>query len=265
MNKNIVKQDKVLAGYAKQIRSLLKRTVKDVIKIGMVLTRAKDRAGHGNWLPWLDAEFGWSHDTASNFMRVFEFSKTPPFRKVRNLPTSVLYLLAKAPEAVRDSVIDRAEAGEKITTADLRPPPKAVEMMPAGEIRQASAALSGHAASSEVESFEQLAAAMPEAQRSDHLPLPPSLTPKERSAFQARQRFSELIHQLIYVREAQLIGSEDRAAEDLVMAREVLAQLEGRHDLEKVREMMNFIEAAWPKSVVLAFERHDDDEPPDAA
>jgi len=27
-------------------------------------------AGHGNWYSWLEREFGWTDDTALNFMRV---------------------------------------------------------------------------------------------------------------------------------------------------------------------------------------------------
>jgi hypothetical protein len=132
----------------------------------------------------------------------------------------------------------------------------------AGEVQRANAALDAHAASSEAaEAFKKLAA-MPETKRPDRRD---GLPPEERMAFQARRRFRELIDNLIFVRETQLIG-EDRAGEQLRMAREVLAKLEGRHDLEKVREMMNFIEAAWPKpAVVRAFERSTNEEPPDGA
>jgi len=87
--------DPVLARYAKQIRGLAKRTVDDIIKIGALITKAKKRAGHGGYLPWLDRELGWSVDTAQNFVNVFELSRTSKFRKFRNLPTSALYLLAK--------------------------------------------------------------------------------------------------------------------------------------------------------------------------
>jgi hypothetical protein len=36
----------------------------DIIEIGRLLTEVKKIAGHGNWLPWLDREFGWSDSTA---------------------------------------------------------------------------------------------------------------------------------------------------------------------------------------------------------
>jgi len=53
-------RDPVLDGYAKQIRVLAKRTVDDLVKIGELLAKAKKRAGHGNYLPWLERELGWS-------------------------------------------------------------------------------------------------------------------------------------------------------------------------------------------------------------
>jgi len=34
------------------------RPIRDIIEIGRRLTDAKAIAGHGNWLPWLEKEFG---------------------------------------------------------------------------------------------------------------------------------------------------------------------------------------------------------------
>jgi Protein of unknown function (DUF3102) len=66
------------------------------------LADAKSRLKHGQWLPWLEAEFGWSRQTADNFIHVFERVKLPTFS---NLPidVSALYLIAapKTPEPVR--------------------------------------------------------------------------------------------------------------------------------------------------------------------
>jgi hypothetical protein len=96
--------------------------VGDVIEIGRRLTEAKAMCRHGEWLPWLDKEFGWSDDTALNFTRVYEMDKS---RTVRDLGLSMrgLYLLARpsAPEPVRAEVIQRAEAGEYFTHAQVKP------------------------------------------------------------------------------------------------------------------------------------------------
>jgi hypothetical protein len=50
--------EKQLAEHSQEIRALGKRAIRDIIKIGKRLTEAKGIAGHGNWLPWLEREFG---------------------------------------------------------------------------------------------------------------------------------------------------------------------------------------------------------------
>src|SRR5262249_51951563 len=54
----------ILIEHADAIRQLGKRVVSDVVEIGRRLTEAKEIAGHGNWLSWLEREFGWSPSTA---------------------------------------------------------------------------------------------------------------------------------------------------------------------------------------------------------
>jgi Protein of unknown function (DUF3102) len=112
----------ILAENAKVIRTLGKRAIGDVIEIGRRLTESKKLCGHGNWLPWLEREFGWEDRTALNFMQVHAMvGKSEKFADL-SLPVSGLYLLAapSTPEEVRDEVAIRAAAGEKITVADVR-------------------------------------------------------------------------------------------------------------------------------------------------
>jgi hypothetical protein len=47
-----------LEEHAKAIRKLGKRIIEDVVEIGRRLVDAKKLCGHGNWLPWLDANSG---------------------------------------------------------------------------------------------------------------------------------------------------------------------------------------------------------------
>jgi hypothetical protein len=112
---------KQLADHAAEIRKIGKRVVEDVVEIGRRLTDCKRIAGHGNWLPWLEREFGWGEITALNFMRVYEMSKSSKFENL-NIPVSGLYLLAapSTPEAAREEVIERAQAGEKLRHARVR-------------------------------------------------------------------------------------------------------------------------------------------------
>ena len=65
-----------LKRHAEAIRSLVRRASSDIIEIGQRLTKAQELAGHGNWLRWLDREFGWSEQTARNYMRVFEMARS---------------------------------------------------------------------------------------------------------------------------------------------------------------------------------------------
>jgi hypothetical protein len=50
----------------------------DVIEIGRRLTEAKQIAGHGGWLPWLEREFAWKEQTVRNFIQVYECSRKSP-------------------------------------------------------------------------------------------------------------------------------------------------------------------------------------------
>jgi Protein of unknown function (DUF3102) len=105
-----------LAEHAAAIKALGRRVAADIVEIGRRLTEAKGIAGHGNWLPWLKREFGWTDDTALNFTRVYEMSKSRNFRDL-NIGVSSLYLLAapSTPQAARNEVVARAEAGETLS------------------------------------------------------------------------------------------------------------------------------------------------------
>ena len=127
-----------LAEHAAEIRRLGKRVVGDVIEIGRRLIECQKLIPHGGWLPWLDAELGWSQSTALNFMRVCQLalSKNANFADL-NLPVSALYLLAapSTPADVQDEIIERAGAGEIVKVVDVknaiearkRPTGKAIE------------------------------------------------------------------------------------------------------------------------------------------
>jgi Protein of unknown function (DUF3102) len=42
------------------------------IEIGEILTRRKERVGHVNWIPWLEANAPFTEATACNYMRLFK-------------------------------------------------------------------------------------------------------------------------------------------------------------------------------------------------
>jgi hypothetical protein len=117
----ITTTDPGLVEHAASIRRLGKRVVADVVEIGSRLAECKRICGHGNWLPWLEREFAWTEQTALNFMRVAELNKS---KTVLDLDLSVkaLYLLAapSTPAEARDEIIERAQAGEPVSVADIK-------------------------------------------------------------------------------------------------------------------------------------------------
>lgn len=92
----------------------LKGATKAIMTIGEALTEAKTILGHGNFLPWIEAEFQMSERSAQNFMSVWENFKSAKFA---DFSPSALYLLASpsVPEEARTEAVARAESGEKIT------------------------------------------------------------------------------------------------------------------------------------------------------
>src|SRR5262245_43900968 len=88
-------EDPDLAEHAAVIRRLSLRFLRDTIEIGRRLCLAKEKVGHGNlkdnvgedgWGKWLQREFAWSQDTASNFTNLYQLFEDGKFRTVRNLP-----------------------------------------------------------------------------------------------------------------------------------------------------------------------------------
>lgn len=104
----------------RRIHELERRTSESIIEIGQQLIRVKQRLPHGEFLPWLDAEFGWTERTARRFMAVADV-----FHKSDNLSAfqpSALYALASnnVPQEVRDDFAAVAEAGHPVTHAAVK-------------------------------------------------------------------------------------------------------------------------------------------------
>jgi hypothetical protein len=98
-----------------EIRLLMKRTAQDIIELGQKLIAVKDRLGHGYFLDWLEAEFGWSYPTAARFMQVANsFNES---YQIDNFAPSALYEIfaPSTPVAARDEALARAASGEPIT------------------------------------------------------------------------------------------------------------------------------------------------------
>jgi gas vesicle protein len=105
---------------AEKIRSTVQKTIEDIIVVGQELLTVKEAVGHGHFGAWLRAEFGWTERTAQNFMSVAErFGANPKLISDLTIQPTAAYLLAapSAPDEARQQAIERAEAGEEITTS----------------------------------------------------------------------------------------------------------------------------------------------------
>jgi Protein of unknown function (DUF3102) len=68
--------EQLLDIFANTINALRKQASSNLLEMGYRLIEAKLIAGHGNWLPWLDHNFGWTEQTALNYMRLYELNKS---------------------------------------------------------------------------------------------------------------------------------------------------------------------------------------------
>jgi hypothetical protein len=103
-----------------EIRRLAARSSADIVEIGHRLIAVKEHLAHGEFLPWIDREFGWSDVTARRFMSVAR-----AFGQIvhgERFEARALYALASGdvPEEVRQEFVARAEAGEPVRYRDVK-------------------------------------------------------------------------------------------------------------------------------------------------
>ena len=84
-----------LAQRAQRIRDLVGVARTCIIEIGRELIAAKTEVEHGEWLDWLETEFGWAERTARNYMTVAEAFKSATLADmVLTIDATALYALA---------------------------------------------------------------------------------------------------------------------------------------------------------------------------
>lgn len=103
----------------RDIRGAVGRHFEVIVEIGEGLLKAKELLGHGNFLPWLAAEFRWSARTATNYMSLADYfrGKSANFADL-NLTTA--RELMAAPADVQDEISARAETGEIIRKDEVK-------------------------------------------------------------------------------------------------------------------------------------------------
>jgi hypothetical protein len=103
------------------IHGLTKTAAKAVIEIGKRLIAIKTKLEHGQFLPCIKAEFGWSDRMAQRFMAVAEAFKSDNLSDLSFAP-SALYALAapSVPDDVRQEAITLAANGQTVTHATAK-------------------------------------------------------------------------------------------------------------------------------------------------
>lgn len=104
------------AAVAERVRQRHGQTVAAILEMGRDLLGVKERLPHGQFGPWLQAEFGGVARTAQNYMRAAELFAEKS-EMVSHLPPTTLYALA-APSvspAVRAEVIGQLDQGNRPT------------------------------------------------------------------------------------------------------------------------------------------------------
>ena len=106
-----------------KIKSILKRTVDNIIDIGGSLYKIKSKLDYGQFLLWVEKELPLDYTTANNFMRVYSVFRTRREEiSQMGLSISVLYLLSlgTTPNEFREEVFRRAKAGNSISFVETK-------------------------------------------------------------------------------------------------------------------------------------------------
>ena len=88
-----------------------------MIETGKALKTIKENVGHGNWLPWLEAEGRMSPSTAKNFMRIAEVYGNRQGLVDLNIGVEALAILSQnnTSDEVRETAELMSQAGIPVT------------------------------------------------------------------------------------------------------------------------------------------------------
>ena len=119
-------QQAILDKHAEAIRAcgerVCKRSLDELTEIGRHLAAVKKILGHGNWLPWLKREFGWSEDTAERYIALHALKRQIPNEQSLGLTITALAALGRSttpPEAV-EAVVEKVRTGERPTVNEVK-------------------------------------------------------------------------------------------------------------------------------------------------
>ena len=97
-----------------EIEGKMRSTVSDAIRAGEILANVKEKLGHGEFLPWIKANCKFSQQSASNYMRLFEYrSKLPTVGNLQEAYKQVETLEAQAKKSEEQRARERVETFNK--------------------------------------------------------------------------------------------------------------------------------------------------------
>lgn len=104
-----------------RLRTRLKRTVQDIIESGKDLISIKPNL-EGCFDAWFEHETGLDRQMAYKFIAAADRFGDGAYNNYTALSPTVIYLLSapSTPESVIDRAIEQAEAGDKVTVADVK-------------------------------------------------------------------------------------------------------------------------------------------------
>jgi hypothetical protein len=118
-------------GSAEQVEKNARLTISNADRAGRALIEIKKQIPHGQWLAWLGANFNYSQQTASDYMRIAEYGHA------RNLAdaTSVRHALRMIAEHTETTKRER-QSGVQVIEPEKTEEPIEVESTPVKEPRE---------------------------------------------------------------------------------------------------------------------------------
>jgi hypothetical protein len=116
-----IEQATALRQSAERIRNWGRKQNEAVVEIGKTLKAAKETLPHGQFTPWITAEFGMSDRTALNYMHLAEWAEDKP-EIISGLQPTAIYLLAapSTPDPAKEEIVSRIQSGEIVRADDVK-------------------------------------------------------------------------------------------------------------------------------------------------
>lgn len=110
-----------LDGITRQIHERHRSQIEAIIATGKDLHTVKEMLPHGDFMTWLQNEFGWSQKTANNYMNAAD-QFADKVQTIQKLAPTAVYALAapSTPERTRAKIVKRLDAGEEVETAEVK-------------------------------------------------------------------------------------------------------------------------------------------------